>query len=1022
MKNSDNSRNEAPSLLTNSRTTNAIKRLKLRKKWFSVRRRIFRLPDDLPLSALPRKITDIVVAEGISGLVSRWRHQKYEQTHRDFVYEQWIAAHEPDPAALTKQRIVAREELEGKPLISILMPVWNTPVGILAEAIQSVVEQTYARWELCITDGGSTDKKTKALLESWALKDERIQISFLDENHGISHNTNQSLKIASGDFVALMDHDDTLAPFALYEAVVALNQDPTLDIIYSDEDKIDEQGHRSSPFFKPDWSPELLLSFMYVGHLTLYRKSILDQLSGFRSEYDFSQDYDLLLRATERTAKIFHIPKVLYHWRMIAGSAASGGKSYARESNLAALKDAMVRRGHHNFDVIGYPTSNRVQAKDLRNKFVSIIIPSDSKQQIFECIKSIVAFTQGYHYEILVVTNSSVSEELSRSLPNQKNIRPVLFSETFNFSKKCNVGASQAKGDFLLFLNDDIRVLEENWLSAIIEPFEETGVGAVSPKLLYESDLVQHAGLVTGVRNLVGTAFHQQHRDSTEYNNFVQSLRNVGALSAACMMIPKDVFWNAEGFDAVNTPIMHSDIDISFKLREAGLRLVYTPFTCLRHIGHASIGEFEQQAKNVKHSNKADIFLLKRWGRYVSEDPYYTQNMRDLLYYDSPVAYSMFGDNDLENTPSDIDVMLVSHDLSLSGAPIILKSLTSYLSSQKNFFMSLFSPCSGELLEDYRALGILCVVDPLVLQAPNAFRKIIDDHDVIVVNTIVCWQIVLEAKRLGKSVLWLVHEGAFGYELAVHNPGIREALNLADIVVFPSNSADERYQKLLRGDNFRVINYGIADCFEANPPTSSMGQGADITSQANSRKLKVLSIGSIERRKGQDVILNSFLAVQSEAAGDIELSFIGRILDGAYYSKIRSESQNSPDIFFLEQLSQAAVLEKVSEADVIVCASRDETGPIFILEAMMMSKCVISTPVGLIPDFIQEMENGLLFEIDDRAGLSACLKKLLKDRKLASILGSNARKTYVENFKLETYGRRITNCIEEIHKRNDACV
>lgn len=1011
MKNSDDSRNEAPSLPANSRITNVSKRSKLRNKWFSVRQRIFRLPDDLPLTALPRKITDIIAAEGISGLVSRWRHQKYEQAHRNFIYEQWIVAHEPDPTALIKQRIVARE-LKEKPLISILMPVWNTPVDVLEEAIQSVVEQTYGRWELCITDGGSTDEKTKALLKKWALKDERIQVSLLGENHGISHNTNHSLEMASGDFIALMDHDDTLAPFALYEAAVALNQDSTLDIIYSDEDKIDAQGHRSSPFFKPDWSPELLLSFMYVGHLTLYRKSILDQLSGFRSKYDFSQDYDLLLRATERTAKIFHIPKVLYHWRMIAGSAASGGKSYARESNLAALEDAMIRRGRDNFDIIGYPTSNRARFKGLHNKSVSIIIPSDSEQQIFECIKSIAAFTQGYHYEILVVTNSSVAEKLSLAFPNQKDVAPVLFSETFNFSKKCNVGAGQAKGEFLLFLNDDIRVLEENWLSAIIEPFEATGVAAVSPKLLYENDLVQHAGLVTGVRNLVGTAFHQQHRDSVEYNNFVQSLRNVSALSAACMMIPKDVFWNIEGFDDVNTPIMHSDIDISFKLREAGFRLVYTPFTCLRHIGHASIGEFEQQAENIKHSNKADLFLLKRWGRYISEDPYYTQNMRDFLYYDSPVPYSMFGDNDPENTRSDIDVMLVSHDLSLSGAPIILKSLASYINGQTNFFMSLFSPCNGELLEDYRALGMLCVVDPLVLQAPNAFRKIIDDHDVIIVNTIVCWQIVLEAKRLGKSVLWLVHEGTFGYELAVQNPGIREALKLADIVAFPSNSADERYRKLLRGDNFRVINYGIADCFGA----SSMVQDTDPTSEANSRKLKVLSIGSIERRKGQDVILDSFLDIQNEAVGDIELSFIGRILDEAYYSKIRSDSQDSPDIFFLGQLPQAAVLEKISEADVVVCASRDETGPIFILEAMMMSKCVISTPVGLIPDFIREMENGLLFEIDNRTGLSNCLKKLLKDRELASILGGNARKTYAENFKLETYGQRITDCIEDLYR------
>jgi len=614
----------------------------------------------------------------------------------------------------------------------------------------------------------------------------------------------------------------------------------------------------------------------------------------------------------------------------------------------------------------------------------------------------------------LVVTNEKTAEDLARTFQSNETIKTALFSKPFNFSEKCNVGASQATGEFLLFLNDDIRILEKDWLSALLGPFKEKGVGAVSPKLLYENDLVQHAGLVTGVRNLVGTAFHQQHKDSVEHRNFVQSLRNVSALSAACMMIPKKYFWDVEGFDEVNTPIMRSDVDISFKLREAELRLVYTPFTSLRHIGHASIGEFEQQVENVKHSDKADIFLLKRWGEYTSEDPYYTQPMRELLYHDSPVKYLMFGDNDKKNPPSELDVMMVSHDLSLSGAPIIMRNLTSYINSQTNFFVSLFSPCKGELLEQYRDLGISSIIDPLILTSPNSCSKLIEDHDLIVVNTIVCWKMVLEAKRLGKSVLWLVHEGTFGSKLAAQNYRVRQALTLADIVVFPSNSAEELYKKFHRARNFKVINYGIPDCFVPEHSDQTEDQLVPIK-HGKEKKLKILSIGSIEHRKGQDIILDSFLEVQMEALGDVELTFIGRVLDKTYDSKIRAKLKDNPDIFFLGQLQQSAVLEKISEADVVICASRDETGPIFILEAMMMSKCIISTPVGLIPDFIQDMKNGLIFEINHQTSLSNCLIKLLNDRELISRLGANARKTYIKNFKLETYGQRVISNIKEIY-------
>ena len=257
-------------------------------------------------------------------------------------YEKWILENEPNSSELLKQKEQSKQ-FDYRPLISLITPVYNTPPKILYRTIESVVEQTYDNWQLCLVDGNSSQEEVKTILTKWSLEDSRITVNFLDENLGISGNSNASLAIAKGQFIALLDHDDELAPFALFEVITCLNQDSDCDVIYSDEDNIDVEGNRSNPFFKPDWSPELLRSFMYTGHLTIYRHELVKKVGGFRSEFDFSQDYDLVWRITEIARKICHIPKVLYHWRMIPGSAAVGDKGFARVSNLAALRSAMKR-------------------------------------------------------------------------------------------------------------------------------------------------------------------------------------------------------------------------------------------------------------------------------------------------------------------------------------------------------------------------------------------------------------------------------------------------------------------------------------------------------------------------------------------------------------------------------------------------------------------------------------------------------------------------------------------------------
>ncbi|HZE14118.1 MAG TPA: glycosyltransferase, partial [Chthoniobacterales bacterium] len=633
-------------------------------------------------------------------------------------YQAWIAEHEPDAAELEKQREFSRKLL-AHVRFSLLTPVHNTPAGFLEEMFQSVLEQTYEAWELCIVDAASTRAETLETLKRWAGRDNRIRMERLPDNFGIAENTNHALRQATGAFVACLDHDDILAPFALYEVARAAIEFPEADIFYSDEDRLSEKGKRHAPFFKPEWDPELLCASMYIGHLSAYRRSLALELGGFRKEFDLSQDYDFALRATERARAIRHIPNVLYHWREHPASGSTGGKPDARKTNLAALADAMRRR-NLPAEIIEYPTANRARMKVERWPRVSVIVPTDSPTRAQACLQDLPRETKYPDLEIVLVTNSQLAESLKFLEPENVSVRFVPYDKPFNFSDKCNVGAQAATGQRLIFFNDDVETAQANWIQNLIEPLQNPEVGAVAPKLLYENGKIQHAGLVMGTRGLAGTAFHQRPADSTEHFNLAQTQRDVAALSAACLAMRREDFFRVGGFDATNTPIAHSDMDLCFKVREAGLRCVYTPYATLRHAGHASIGVEQAQPKK-RTRDKASIFLLKRWAGYTTHDPYFTDNMRDWLHVDSPTLIRMSGRNDpgaLIETSADL--LFVSHDLSLSGAPMMLFHAAAWC-KRNGMFVTVMAPEDGPLRAKYEAEGIPLIVDPLVEAEHESF-------------------------------------------------------------------------------------------------------------------------------------------------------------------------------------------------------------------------------------------------------------------------------------------------------------
>jgi GT2 family glycosyltransferase len=511
------------------------------------------------------------------------------------------------------------------PRISIVMPVYNTDVRWLRKAIESALNQIYPRWELCAVDDSSDDPRLREILSDYASKDQRVKIKFLERHEGIAGASNHALGMSSGEFVGFLDHDDELTPDALCETVAILNANPGVDFIYTDEDRIDEQGVRSDPFFKPDWSPELLMSYNYVPHFAVYRRSIVEEIGGFRLGYDGSQDYDLVLRFTERTEKVGHIPKVLYSWRKTAGSVASSldAKPYAYRAAMKALREAGERRGFE-VDVreIRAGGRYRVQYRLTGTPLVSILVPTRDSKLIEKCLRSLGRSTYS-NYEVMVLDSSSGNEvqEVTLSFANCRALR-FESSAPFNFSKINNWAARIASGEYLLFLNDDTEVIEPEWIEAMLEHAQRPRVGAVGAKLLYPDGSVQHAGVIVGLR---GPAEHYAGIDDDDpgYYDLASVVRNCSAVTAACMMVKKDVFIDQGMFDE-DLGRSWQDVDFCLRLRESGYRAVYTPYACLQHRHGATRGIGDRSpAEDV-----ARELFVRRWKSVIERgDPYYNINL-----------------------------------------------------------------------------------------------------------------------------------------------------------------------------------------------------------------------------------------------------------------------------------------------------------------------------------------------------------------------------------------------------------
>ena len=551
-------------------------------------------------------------------------------------YQAWRLNNEKDNFLEIQSNLA---QFKHQPTISIVVPVYNPDKELLIKCIESVRKQSYINWQLCLADDCSPQKHVKEVLEHYQNLDPKIRVVFREQNGHISQASNSALEVATGEWVALLDHDDELSQHALYEVIKVLNENPQTSFIYSDEDKINEQGNRCDPHFKSSWNQDLLYSQNYVSHLGVYKTDIVNKIGGFRKGYEGSQDFDLLLRYSREIdhKQIVHIPKILYHWRIVEGSTAlaSGEKSYTTEAGIKALEDhfkaldksVTVEQGKHaNIYKVNWPAINA----DGDEPLVSLIIPTYNGYEITkQAIDSILDKTTYQNYEILLVDNNSndpTALEYFKELDKHEKVTVLRYPYPFNYSAINNFAATHAKGEVIGLVNNDVEVINPEWLTEMVSHSLREDIGCVGAKLYFHNDTIQHAGVIIGIGGVAGHS--HKHYKKNEHGHFsrLNVVQNLSAVTAACLLVRKAVFDEVNGLNEEDLTVAFNDVDFCLKVQAAGYRNLWTPYAELYHYESISRGA-EDNPEKVARFNKEVEYMKATWGTDQSTDPSYSPNL-----------------------------------------------------------------------------------------------------------------------------------------------------------------------------------------------------------------------------------------------------------------------------------------------------------------------------------------------------------------------------------------------------------
>jgi len=930
-------------------------------------------------------------------------------------YDAWLAVNQWNETA--QNYLISRLELwaGNLPKISVVMPVYNPPLEFLDMAIASVIKQVYQNWELCIADDYSTDQAVAETLKKWAATDSRIRITFRTENGNISAATNSAAELATGDFILFLDNDDELTPDALGEVALYLATHPETDFLYSDDDKIDTDGHRFAPQFKPDWSPELLLSYMYLGHLCVVSSKIFTQIGGLRLGFEGSQDYDFALRATEVSRQVGHLPLVLYHWRTAPGSTAISGA--AKPASFAAGKQAIeeaLQRRNIQGKIYQPDWASKENLGIFSQQFpddgpsVTIIIPTKNQLTLLKgCIDSLSKTTY-QNYQVVVIDNESDDAKTLEYLKQlHHQVLPIKnVGGKFSFAAINNRAVEQIQSDYILFLNNDTEAINPRWLSQMVGYLQFSGVGAVGARLLYPDGKIQHAGVIHGLHHgLAGHAFKLMPSDNRGYLSLAMVTRNYSAVTAACMLTPRQLFLELGGFDEQNFAVAYNDVDYGYRLLEKGYRSVYCPTAELLHREGTSRG-FDDNPKEVaayrrKYAGKVDGF----YNPHLSlDDEYFRIQPVRLLGQETGKNYQQKGQSTNKICPK---LLMCSNSLDFTGAPLHQYEIAVQLASQGIIKPIVFCVTDGPLREVYTQQGIEVIIRDHPLehiyqrdaydQAIRNFAEEVKNYDidVIYVNTLENFFMVDVANQLGISSVWNVHESdpwqtyfdRFGSEIAAR---ALECFRFPYQVIFVADATRDRYLQLNSHHNFKVIHNGLDltrldRSITSDLARKNLGVAPD--------DVVILVLGTVCERKGQQDLIQALSYLPEKWHNQIRCFIVGD-RPSLYSQKLAAMVNELPEklqqrVSLVAETPETAKYYKA--ADIFVCTSRVESFPRVILEAMAYDLPIITTPVFGIKEQVRPGINGLFYTPEQPQELATSLLSLLEDRTLRQRFSENAQ-------------------------------
>jgi GT2 family glycosyltransferase len=588
-----------------------------------------------------QKAIQLLRSEGLGGFVHKLisilnidsKSCGYGISHQS--YQQWLKHESFDSVKYQNDLAEKVSQLQYQPLISVILPTYNTNPTWLRQTLDSVLNQIYQTWELCVADDASSLRDVRDILNEYAARDPRIKLIFRQENGHISEASNSAITLATGSFLALLDHDDTLAPDALLWVAKAIHQHPNAAIIYSDEDKLDRKGARTEPYFKCDWNHTLFLQQNMINHLGVYRTVLVNAMGGFRKGFEGAQDYDLALRVSEQCtpAQIIHIPRVLYHWRIHNKSTSSNinTKSYAAVAARRAVEEHMHRTSVEASVTETEGIYHRIQyTLPDPLPMVSIIIPTKNNHRLLQrCISGLRGTIQNSNFEILIIDNGSSDHQTLQQLHelnNTKQIKVIADARPFNFSALNNHAVQKAQGEYLLFLNDDTEAIHKGWFEEMLSVATRPDTGAVGARLLFPDKSLQHAGVILGLGGVAGHSHKYLKPGQPDYFGRSMLMQEISAVTGACMMLRKKVFQEAGGFDETNLAVAFNDVDLCLKIRTLGYKVIYNPYAELMHYESYSRGNDLEQ-KHLDRFMKENKYMLAKWKKWIDNDPAYSPNL-----------------------------------------------------------------------------------------------------------------------------------------------------------------------------------------------------------------------------------------------------------------------------------------------------------------------------------------------------------------------------------------------------------